>query len=98
MGKKHSNNGGGWSVNKVSFWAITIVALMYLAAQVLRWIGFNNSAAVANWVGAVAGAIGLCIVAVLGFRYVRHKPVVWLVLYIIVLLILLVFIILPLVL
>lgn len=98
MGKRHSNNGGGWNINKVGFWTLTIVALMYLVAQVLRWIGFNNSAAIANWIGAIAGAIALCLVAVLAYRYVRNKPVVWLILYILVLLIVIVFIILPLVL
>lgn len=98
MGKKNSNNNNGgsrWSLNKISFWALTIVALMYLLAQVLRWIS-SDLAAAANWIGAVAGAIALCIVAVLAYRYVRHKPVVWLILYIIVLLIVLVFIVLPL--
>lgn len=97
MGKKNSNNHhSGWGINKISFWAITIISLMYLVAQVLRWIGFNNSAAVADWVRSVASALAFCLVAVLAYRYVRNKPVVWLVLYIIVLLILLVFIVLPL--
>lgn len=95
MGKKYSNNNGGWSLNKISFWAITIISLMYLVAGILRLVDANNLAAAANWIGAVATAVSMCIVAILAFRYVRHLPIVWMILYIIVLLILLVFIILP---
>ncbi|MCM1289333.1 MAG: hypothetical protein NC132_01595 [Corallococcus sp.] len=97
MGKKNSNNGGGsrWSLNKISFWALTVVALMYLVSGILRLVDANNLAAAAGWVGAVASAIAICIVAILAYRYIRNKPVVWLVLYILVLLIVLVFIVLP---
>ena len=99
MGKKKNsnNNGGGsrWSINKVAFWALTVIALMYLVAGIFRMVKVDVLAAVADWVGAVAGAIAICLVAVLAFRYVRHKPVVWMVLYILVLLIVLVFIVLP---
>ncbi len=90
MSKK---SGNGWSLNKISFWALTIAALVYLLAQVFRWI--PGVASAANWVGMVASAIMLCIVAILAWRYVRGKGTVWMVLYFIVLLIAIAFIILP---
>ena len=95
--KKSSNNGGSRiSLNKLSFWTLTVIAIVYLVAGILRMVDANRLADAANWVGAIAGAIATCIVAVLAYRYIRNKPLVWLVLYILVLLIVLVFIILPL--
>ncbi len=91
MSKK---SGGGWSLNKISFWSLTVIALMYLVAQILRWID-SGLAGVAEWIGAVAAALAICLVAILAWRYVDSKPVVWKVLYFIVLLIVVVFIILP---
>lgn len=92
--KKHSSGGSVWSLNKIAFWSLTVMAVMYLVAAILHFVGLP--ALIVSWIQAVATAVALCLVAVLAYRFIRNKPIVWLVLYILVLLIVLVFIILPL--
>ena len=95
--KKSGNSGGTvWSLNKISFWALTVIAIVYLVSGILRMANANKLANIANWIGNVAAAIAICIVAVLAYRFIRNKPAVWLVLYVLVLLIILLFIVLPL--
>ena len=95
MGKKNNNHsGGGWSLNKVSFWLIVITAILYLVGMILHFVGLP--AVITGILQSVAAAIMICIVGILGWRYVRNKSVVWLILYIIVLLLVLVGIVLPL--
>lgn len=86
----------GWSMRKVAFWSIVVIAIMYLVAQVFRWIGADGLAGVADWIGWAAQIVALVLVAIMAWGYVRAKnQTVWTVLYIIVLLIALVFIVLP---
>lgn len=85
-----------WSLNKISFWTIVAVTILYLVALVLSACGIN--ATVVGALQGVATAIMIVIVSVLAWRFVRSKPVVWKVLYIVCLLVVLAGIVVPLVL
>ncbi len=91
MSKK--SGGSTWSLNKFSFWLIVVVAVLYLVSTILSACGVASS--IIGWIQNVAGAITLCVVAILAWRYVRNKEMVWKVLYFIVLLIAIVGLILP---
>lgn len=94
MSNKNKNNRGGVSLNQLSFWLIVASAILYLVGMILHFVGLQS---VTGWLQSVATAIMICVVAVLAYRYVRNKPTVWLVLYIVVLLVVLVGIVIPLV-
>lgn len=90
MSKK---SGNGISLNQVSFWLIVISAILYLVNIILSAIGGFDG--IVGWLQAAATAVMICVVAVLAWRYVSHKAVVWKVLYVIVLLVVLVGLVLP---
>ena len=89
-----------WSLNKLSFWLIVATAVLHLTATILSAIGraldIGSLGIVTRTVLAVAEAVMICVVGVLGWRYVRNKGTVWIVLYVIVLLVVLVGIVIPL--
>lgn len=90
-----SKRSGGWGINKVSFWTIVAVTLLYAVSLVLSACGINSKV-----VGALQGlatAIMIIIVSILAWRYVRAKQTVWKVLYVICLLIVIAGIVVPLV-
>ena len=94
--KNNNNNNNGrnwWSVNKISFWLLVSAAVLLLVAIIMKFIPAVSS--VANWLLSVVTACMVCIVAVLAYRYIRRKPVIWLVLYIVVLLVVIAGIIIP---
>ena len=98
MANKNNNNrkndGPRWpSLNKLSFYLIVATAILYLVAMILSCVG--GLAGPVMILQGVANAIMICIVAVLAYRYIRNKPTVWLVLYIVVLLVVLVGIVIP---
>lgn len=84
-----------WGLNKVSFWTIVAVTFLYAVALVLSACGVNPK--VVSALQGVATAIMIIIVSILAWRYVRPKPFVWKVLYVICLLIVIAGIIVPLV-
>ena len=84
-----------WGLNKISFWTIGAMAILYLVASILALCGVNLK--VVQALQGFATAIAICIVAYLAWKYVKSKPTVWKVLYFVLLLVLLVAIILPLV-
>lgn len=84
-----------WSLNKISFWIIVSVAILYLVSMILALVGVNSK--VVGIMQGVATAIMITIVAILAWRYVKNKPAVWILLYIICFLLVLVGIIIPLV-
>lgn len=92
MSKK---SGGGWSLNQISFWLIVIAAVLYLVGIILSAVGLGN---ITGYLQAVATAMMICVVAVLAWRYVSHKPTIWKVLYFVVLLVVIAGIIIPMVL
>ena len=84
-----------WGLNKISFWTIVAVTFLYAVSLVLAACNVNLK--VVSALQGVATAIMIIIVAILAWRYVRPKPMVWKVLYIICLLIVIAGIIVPLV-
>ena len=88
-----------WSLNKISFWLIVATAALYLTAALLAALSTviepKISLAITHAAMAVAEALTICVVGVLGWRYVRGKGTAWIVLYILVLLVIAVGIVLP---
>lgn len=84
-----------WGLNKISFWTIVAVTFLYAVSLVLAACKVNPTVVTA--LQGVATAIMIIIVAILAWRYVRPKPMVWKVLYVICLLIVIAGIIVPLV-
>ncbi len=84
-----------WGLNKISFWVIGAMAILYLIASILSLCGVNLK--VVSALQGVATAMAICIAAVLAWRYVKNKQTVWKVLYFVLLLVVLLGIILPLV-
>ena len=98
--KSESNNNSNksatvWSLNKISFWLIVALAILYLLAAIFSAVGVDVLATVARALMAVAAALTTCVVAILAWRFVRNKQMVWKVLYFIVLLVVLVGLVLP---
>ena len=90
-----SSNSNKWGLNKISFWVIVAVTIIYAVSLVLGACGINL--VIVSALQGVATAIMITIVAILAWRYVRPKPAVWKVLYFICLLIVIAGIIVPLV-
>lgn len=89
-----SNKSSFWGLNKISFYTVGAIAILYLIAAVLSACGL--SAKITSALQSLATAVALCIVAFLAWKYVRNKQMVWKVLYIVLLLVVLVGIIIPL--
>lgn len=92
---RHSGGIRTWGLNKISFWCIGAMAILYLIASILALCGVNLQIVTA--LQGVATALAICIVAFLAWKYVRNKQTVWKVLYVVLLLVVLLGIILPLV-
>lgn len=92
---KRSSGIRTWGLNKISFWCIEAMAILYLVASILALCGVNFK--VVSVLKDCATALAICIVAVLAWRYVAPKQTVWKVLYIVLLLVVLLGIVLPLV-
>lgn len=95
---KSTRRSGGirtWGLNKISFWTIGAIAILYLIASILAMCGVNLK--VVSAMQGLATAFAICIVAFLAWKYVRPKQTVWKVLYFVLILVVLLGIILPLV-
>lgn len=90
-----SSSSNKWGLNKISFWVIVAVTILYAVSLVLG--ACQISLVVVGALQGVATAIMISIVAILAWRYVRPKQAVWKVLYFICLLIVIAGIIVPLV-
>lgn len=90
-----SKSSSFWGINKVSFYLIGAAALFYLVAMVLSAVGISLK--IVSAIQGVVTAFIIAVVAVLAWRYVKNKPTVWKVLYVMFLLVVLVGIIIPLV-
>lgn len=86
----------GWGINKISFYTICAVAILYLISAVLGAIGGINLKIISALQG-FATAILIIITSTLAWRYVSKKPTVWKVLFLICLLVVVIGIIIPLV-
>ena len=92
-----SKSGSGmWGLNKISFWVIVAVTILYAVALILAACGVTSVAVSA--LQGIAAAMMIIIVSILAWRYVKPKPAVWKVLYFVCLLIVIAGIIVPLVL
>ena len=96
--KKSSSSSGSskrtvWGLNKISFWTIVAVTFLYAVSLVLAACNVNLK--VVSALQGVATAIMIIIVAILAWRYVRPKPMVWKVLYVLCLLLVIVGVIIP---
>ena len=91
MSKK---SGSGISLNKISFWLLVAAAFLYVLGIIFHFVG-GAVAGIVGYLQAVATAAMICVVAVLAWRYVANKQVVWKVLYFLVLLIALVGLVIP---
>ena len=85
-----------WGLNKISFWTIVAVTILYAIALILSACGVSATAVSA--LQGIATAIMIIIVSILAWRYVKPKQMVWKVLYFVCLLIVIAGIIVPLVL
>ena len=85
-----------WGLNKISFWTIVAVTILYAIALILSACGVSATAVSA--LQGIATAIMIVIVSILAWRYVKQKQMVWKVLYFVCLLIVIAGIIVPLVL
>ncbi len=90
-----SSKSGMWGLNKISFWTIVAVTVLYAVALILAACGVTSVAVSA--LQGVAAAMMIIIVSILAWRYVKPKQVVWKVLYFVCLLIVIAGIIVPLV-
>ena len=91
-----SSRKSSWGLNKISFWTIVAVTIIYAISIVLSAIGGNALMTATRIMQGIATAVMIVIVAILARRYVKSKPTVWKVLYIICLLIVIAGIIVPL--
>ncbi len=90
-----SRNGGLWGLNKISFWTIVAVTILYAVALILA--ACNVTSVAVSALQGIATAMMIIIVSILAWRYVKPKPAVWKVLYFVCLLIVIAGIIVPLV-
>ena len=71
----------GWGLNKLSFYTMATAAVLYLVAAILALINATKLATAVGVLQGFATAIMVCIVAVLAWKYARHKTTSWKVLY-----------------
>lgn len=93
--KSTKRSGTRWGLNKISFWCIGAMAILYLVASILALCGLSLKVILA--LQGLATALAICLVACLAWRYVRNKQTVWKVLYVVFLLVVVLGIIIPLV-
>ena len=84
-----------WGLNKISFWTIVAVTILYAIALILSACGVSVTSV--SVLQGIATAIMIIIVAILAWKYVRPKQLIWKVLYFVCLLIVIAGIIVPLV-
>ncbi len=93
--KTSTRKSSSLSLNKISFYMICAVAILYLVSMILSLCGLNLKIIVA--LQGLATAIMICVVGILAWRYVRNRPTVWKVLYFVCLLVVIIGIIIPLI-
>ena len=83
MAQKSNNSqrSSFWGLNKLSFYTIATAACLYLVSAILSLIDATKLANAINTLQGFAAAIMISIVAVLAWKYARHKTTTWKVLY-----------------
>ena len=67
----------GWGLNKFSFYTMATAAILYLVAAILSLINATKLATAVGVLQGLATAIMVGIVAVLAWKYARHKTTAW---------------------
>ncbi|MBQ8762323.1 MAG: hypothetical protein IJZ26_03350 [Clostridia bacterium] len=93
--KKSSSKSNVWGINKIAFFTICAVAFLYCIAFICSACGLQLK--IVSALQGVATAIMICLVAILAWRYVSGKPMIWKVLYALCILLVLIGIVLPLI-
>ena len=70
----------GSKLNKFSFYVIGAIAILYIVTMILSLVHVK-SAKIIPIMSAIAAVCTIVIVAILAWRYVRSKTMVWKVLY-----------------
>ncbi len=73
------NNGNKFGLNKMSFYVIMTVAVLYIISMILSLVDINLKVIAA--LQGIATAIMIVIVGILSWRYVRNRTWVWQLLY-----------------
>lgn len=84
-----------WSLNKISFYTVCAVAILYLVSIICSLCGASFKVVTA--LQGLATAIMIIIVSILAWRYVSKRQTVWKVLYFVCLLVVVAGVIIPLV-
>ena len=82
-----------WGLNKISFYVICAMAILYLLASILSLCGINS--VVIQALQGLATAASICIVGYLAWFYVKNMTTVWKVLYAVCLVVVLLGIVIP---
>ena len=93
--KTTKSSNSGWGLNKISFYVLGAMAVLYILTTVLALLGVNIK--VVGVLQGLATAVAICIVAYIAWKYVAHKATVWKVLYVVFLLLVIAGIIIPLI-
>ena len=93
--KTTKSSNSGWGLNKISFYVLGAMAVLYLLTTVLALLPVNFK--VVSALQGLATAVAICIVAYIAWKYVAHKATVWKVLYVVFLLLVIAGIIIPLI-
>jgi hypothetical protein len=93
--KTTKSSNSGWGLNKISFYVLGAMAVLYILTTVLALLPVNFK--VVSALQGLATAVAICIVAYIAWKYVAHKATVWKVLYVVFLLLVIAGIIIPLI-
>ena len=92
---KTTTKSTGWGINKISFYLLGAMAVLYLIASILSLCGLQL--AIIGILQAFATAVALCIVGYIAWGYVRNASNALKILYLVFMLVVLLGIILPMV-
>lgn len=92
--KKSGSRSGFWGLNKISFYTICAVAILYLISAILGACKVNLK--VVSALQGFATAMLIIITSILAWKYVAKKPAVWKVLFVVCILVVILGIIIPL--
>ncbi len=90
----NKNSGSNWTMNKVAFWSIAVAGVCYLLSLLFGLL-LPALSVLAHVLQAVATAAMIIIVAILAWRHVKSKAMVWKVLYVVCLLLVILGVIIP---
>ncbi len=80
--KKGSSNGNKLSLNKISFYVIGAISIIYLVSAILSVLNLNDLGFnIVSLFQAIATYVTVGVVSILAWRYVDSKPTVYKVLY-----------------